>query len=103
MPQENSLRGMAWDHPRAVNPLEAISAEWAKTSEFAVEWDARPLKDFEVRFLEMNPLPTFAVDGSFGILAELEGRDVEQLLAEVFALGLTRLGIESSELDEEAS
>ncbi len=52
MTQENSLRGMAWDHPRAVNPLEAISAEWAKTSEFTVEWDARPLKDFEDQPLE---------------------------------------------------
>ena len=52
MTQENLLRGMAWDHPRAVNPLEAISAEWAKTSEFAVDWDARPLKDFEDQPLE---------------------------------------------------
>ena len=43
-------------------------------------------------FLEINPLPTFAVDGSFGILAELEGRPVEQLLAEVFNEALVRLG-----------
>jgi len=45
------------------------------------------------RFLEINPLPTFAVDGSFGILAELEGRGPEELLAEVLALGLRRLGL----------
>jgi D-alanine-D-alanine ligase len=39
----------------------------------------------------MNPLPTFARDGSFGILAELEGRPVEELVAEVLAHGLRRL------------
>jgi D-alanine-D-alanine ligase len=47
-------------------------------------------------FLEINPLPTFAVDGSFGILAELEGRPVEQLLAEVFEAALARLGFEDA-------
>jgi len=45
-------------------------------------------------FLEINPLPTFAPTGSFGILAELEGRPLEDLLAEVLALGLRRLGVE---------
>jgi len=44
-------------------------------------------------FLEINPLPTFAPDGSFGILAELEGRPLEELLAEVIAGGLRRLGL----------
>ncbi|MBW2292882.1 MAG: hypothetical protein JRG94_11310, partial [Deltaproteobacteria bacterium] len=48
-------------------------------------------------FLEINPLPTFAVDGSFGILAELEGRATEQLLAEVLQLGLVRLGLDSND------
>ena len=33
----------------------------------------------EPRFLEINPLPTFAPDGSFGILAELAGRAHEDL------------------------
>jgi multiple sugar transport system substrate-binding protein len=47
MTQAGTLRGMAWDHPRARNPLEAISAEWTKTTGVAVQWDARPLKDFE--------------------------------------------------------
>lgn len=41
----------------------------------------------------MNPLPTFARDGSFGILAELEGRPLAELLAEVLAGGLERLGL----------
>jgi len=44
-------------------------------------------------FLEINPLPTFAPEGSFGILAELAGRDFEDLLAEVLAGGLARLGL----------
>jgi len=44
-------------------------------------------------FLEMNPLPTFDPSGSFGILAELEGRAPEALVAEVLALGLARLGL----------
>jgi D-alanine-D-alanine ligase len=47
----------------------------------------------EPRFLELNPLPTFAPDGSFGILAEIEGRPLEDLLAEVFGAALARLGL----------
>lgn len=47
----------------------------------------------EVRFLEMNPLPTFAPDGTFGVLAELEGRPIEALLSEVIAEALVRLGL----------
>ena len=42
-------------------------------------------------FLEINPLPTFAVDGTFAILAELEGRPLDALLADIFADGLRRL------------
>jgi D-alanine-D-alanine ligase len=44
-------------------------------------------------FLEMNPLPSFVPDGSFGILAELLGRPVEDLVAEALAAGLHRLGL----------
>ena len=47
-----ALRGMAWDHPRARDPLAAISAAWSKSSGIAVHWDARPLKDFEDQALE---------------------------------------------------
>jgi D-alanine-D-alanine ligase len=45
------------------------------------------------RFLEINPLPTFAPDGSFGILAELEGRPLDALLADVLQAALERLGL----------
>lgn len=47
-----TLRGMAWDHPRARDPLEAISAEWTRGRNVTVQWDARPLKDFEDQPLE---------------------------------------------------
>jgi D-alanine-D-alanine ligase len=45
------------------------------------------------RFLEINPLPTFAPSGSFGILAELMDRPLDDLLAEVLRGGLRRLGL----------
>jgi len=45
-------------------------------------------------FLEINPLPTFAPSGSFGIIAELEGRPPERLLAEVLGAALIRLGLQ---------
>jgi D-alanine-D-alanine ligase len=44
-------------------------------------------------FLEINPLPTFAPDATFGILAELAGRPLSELLAEVLREGLIRLGL----------
>jgi D-alanine-D-alanine ligase len=42
-------------------------------------------------FLEINTLPTFAPDGSFGILAEILGTTHEALLADVLAVGLRRV------------
>ena len=47
-----ALRGMAWDHPRARDPLKAISTAWTKKTGICVHWDARPLKDFEDQPLE---------------------------------------------------
>jgi D-alanine-D-alanine ligase len=44
-------------------------------------------------FLEINPLPTFAGDGSFAILAELLGVPYATFLAGVFREGLRRLGL----------
>jgi len=46
------LRGMAWEHPRALMPLSVISADWSRARNMAVVWDARPLKDFEDQPLE---------------------------------------------------
>jgi len=56
-------------------------------ADFRLDVDGRP------RFLEMNPLPTFSPSGSFGIQAELEGRPLEALLADVIASALARLGL----------
>jgi D-alanine-D-alanine ligase len=44
-------------------------------------------------FLEINPLPTFATDGSFGILAELEGISLDEMLGRCLTAGLERLGL----------
>ncbi len=46
-------------------------------------------------FLEINPLPTFAPDGTFAILAELVGRPYHAFLADVLQRGLRRLEAET--------
>jgi len=68
----------------AFDALECL--DWAR-ADFRLDASGTP------RFLELNPLPTFHPDGSFGILAELEGRPLEALLAELLAAGLRRLGL----------
>jgi D-alanine-D-alanine ligase len=47
-------------------------------------------------FLEINPLPTFATDGTFAILAELEGCSLTEMLSRCVAAGLARLGLEQA-------
>jgi D-alanine-D-alanine ligase len=71
----------------AARAFDALACRDFARADFRLDAEGRP------RFLELNPLPTFARDGSFGILAELLGRSLEQLLAEVIALGLARLGL----------
>ncbi len=44
-------------------------------------------------FLEINPLPTFATDGTFAILAELEGCTLAEMLGRCVSAGLERLGL----------
>jgi D-alanine-D-alanine ligase len=56
-------------------------------ADFRVDADGQPW------FLEINPLPTFAPDDTFAIVAELMGRDYVDYLAEVFEQGLLRLGV----------
>lgn len=41
------LRGITWDHPRGIRPLEAASAEFARRTGIEVAWTARPLCAFE--------------------------------------------------------
>jgi D-alanine-D-alanine ligase len=86
--------------PGALTPaLEATLAEQALRAFAALRCRDFARADFKLngegrpRFLEINTLPTFAPDGSFGILAELMGRSLADLLAEVLAGGLKRLGL----------
>jgi D-alanine-D-alanine ligase len=94
--------GGAWRHhlPGRLDPqLEARLAALALRAFDALECRDFARVDFRLdgsgapRFLEINPLPTFAPDGSFGILAELMGRPLDDLLAEVLEEGLARLGV----------
>lgn len=43
------LRGMAWDHPRGIDPLRAASGNLttADGEPVRIQWDARPLQEFE--------------------------------------------------------
>jgi len=41
-------------------------------------------------FLEINPLPTFAPDGTFAVIAELNGQNYEEMLADLLAESLER-------------
>ena len=56
-------------------------------ADFKLDATGRP------HFLEINPLPTFAPDGSFAILAELAGRAPDDLIAEILGDALQRLGL----------
>jgi D-alanine-D-alanine ligase len=69
----------------AVRAFAALACHDFARADFRLDAAGAP------RFLELNPLPTFARDGSFAILAELLGRSLEDLLAEVLVLGLARL------------
>jgi D-alanine-D-alanine ligase len=71
----------------AVRAFRALACRDFARADFRLDAAGRPA------FLELNPLPTFARDGSFAILAEILGRTLEDLLAEVLALGLARLGL----------
>jgi D-alanine-D-alanine ligase len=67
--------------------FEALECRDFARADFRLDRAGRP------HFLEMNPLPTFAPDGSFGIIAELLGRPLDALLAEVLGEALARLGL----------
>jgi len=42
-------------------------------------------------FLEINPLPTFAVDNTFAIIAEIEGKSYEEYLGRILEQAIERL------------
>ncbi|HEX8385094.1 MAG TPA: D-alanine--D-alanine ligase [Rubricoccaceae bacterium] len=71
----------------AVAVHRALGCADVSRSDFRVDRDGR------VWFLEVNPLPTFAPDGTFAVLAELDGTPYPEFLAGVLARGLRRLGV----------
>lgn len=54
--------------------------------------DLRIDREGRVYFLEINPLPSFAPEGSFGLLAESRGMPYHQVVGEVLNAALRRLG-----------
>lgn len=72
---------------QAVRAFRALECRDFARADFKCDEAGRPV------FLEINPLPTFAPDGSFGVHAALLGRPFEDLLAEVLNEGLRRLGL----------
>jgi len=69
----------------AVRAFEALDCRDFARADFRVDGEGTAW------FLEINPLPTFAPDDTFAIVAELMGRDYVPYLAEVFEEGLQRL------------
>jgi D-alanine-D-alanine ligase len=92
--------GLAHCAPGRLDPaLEGRLAELAVRAFAALECrdfarvDLRLDAAGEPWFLEINPLPSFARDGSFGILAEVLGTSFPALVGEALAGGLRRLGL----------
>lgn len=71
----------------SIRAYEALECQDFARLDFKLDREGRAC------FLEINPLPTFAPDGSFGILAELAGQPYAAFVGEILALGLERLGL----------
>ncbi|MEL6615033.1 MAG: D-alanine--D-alanine ligase, partial [Bacteroidota bacterium] len=91
---------LAYDVDAVLSPeLEARLQADALAAHRALECADFSRSDFRVDasgavwFIEINPLPTFAPDGTFAILAELVGEPYPEFLAAVLARGLARLGV----------
>ena len=69
----------------ALRIYEKLECKDFARADFRVAADGRPW------FLEINPLPTFAPDGTFAIIAELMNRDYDAFLAELIECGLDRV------------
>ena len=97
---EDAAAPFAYDVDAVLSPeLEAALQRDALAVHRALECRDFSRSDFrvdaegQVWFIEINPLPTFAPDGTFAILAELAGERYDAFLASVLARGLTRLGL----------
>lgn len=73
----------------AIRAFEALDCRDFARADFRLDRAGRPV------FLEINPLPTFATDGTFAILAELEGVTLDEMLGRCVGAGLRRLGMDT--------
>lgn len=71
----------------AVRVFETLECRDFARVDFRLDAQGEPV------FLEINPLPTFAMDGTFAILAELEGCTLASMLGRCIEAGLARLGL----------
>lgn len=69
---------------QALRAFQALRCRDFARVDFRVDAQGTPF------FLEINPLPTFAPDGTFAILAELAGQPYEEWLAGVLGEALAR-------------
>ena len=67
--------------------FEALECRDFARADFRLDAQGEPI------FLEINPLPTFATDGTFAILAEIEGVSLDAMLGRCVQAGLVRLGL----------
>ena len=80
---ETELEDRLQDH--ALRAYEKLECKDFARADFRIDAEGRPW------FLEINPLPTFAPDGTFAIIAELMNRDYDAFLAELIKCGLDRV------------
>ncbi|MBP3192123.1 D-alanine--D-alanine ligase family protein [Natronogracilivirga saccharolytica] len=67
---------------------------WLRIRDF-VRLDFKIAQNGTPLLLEINPLPTFATDSTFAILAEIEGRSYPEFLSEILRGAIGRLKQES--------
>jgi D-alanine-D-alanine ligase len=71
----------------ALRVFDTLDCRDFARADFRVDANGQPW------FLEVNPLPTFAPNDTFAIIAEIMGRDYVGYLAKVFERGLRRLEV----------
>lgn len=91
---EYEVRGSLTPELEAALQRDAITIyEKLECLDFA-RIDFRLDSEDEPSFLEINPLPTFAPDGTFAIIAEMMNRSYNDFLAEILDRALRRVGVE---------
>jgi multiple sugar transport system substrate-binding protein len=93
------LRGMAWDHPRGIDPLRA-TAQWLEKQGVRVHWAARSLQGFEEASIAQlaAEYDLIAIDHPFMGDAFRQGalQPVDEILDSSFMLELQRNSVGAS-------